>query len=71
MGLEDKLRQHINIVVEDACYEIIDEPTSMPESIYVIYTDRSVPTKWTSSRAEAMDYVSKHKGSKYKSVKSI
>ena len=25
----------------------------------------------TSSRAEAMDYVSKHKGSKYKSVKSI
>lgn len=26
---------------------------------------------WTSSRAEAMDYVSKHKGSKYKSVKSI
>lgn len=54
MGLEDKLRQHINIVVEDACYEIIDEPTSMPESIYVIYTDRSGPTKWTSSRAEAM-----------------
>ena len=46
MGLEDKLRQHINIVVEDACYEIIDEPTSMPESIYVIYTDRSGPTKW-------------------------
>lgn len=45
--------------------------TSMPESIYVIYTDRSGPTKWTSSRAEAMDYVSKHKGSKYKSVKSI
>ena len=43
MGLEDKLRQHINIVVEDACYEIIDEPTSMPESIYVIYTDRSGP----------------------------
>ena len=40
-------------------------------SIYVIYTDRSGPTKWTSSRAEAMDYVSKHKGSKYKSVKSI
>lgn len=36
-----------------------------------IYTDRSGPTKWTSSRAEAMDYVSKHKGSKYKSVKSI
>lgn len=68
MGLEDKLRQHINVVVEDACYEIIDEPTSMPESIY---TDRSGPTKWTSSRAEAMDYVSKHKGSKYKSVKSI
>lgn len=28
--------------------------TSMPESIYVIYTDRSGPTKWTSSRAEAM-----------------
>lgn len=51
MGLEDKLRQHINIVVEDACYEIIDEPTSMPESIYVIYTDRSGllvgPRLWT------------------------
>lgn len=71
MGLEEKLRRHVNIVVEDACYETIEEPVSMPKTIYVIYTERSGPTKWTSSRGEAMDYVAKHKGSKFKSVRSV
>lgn len=72
MGLEEKLRRHVDIVVEDACYEVIEEPVSIPKAtIYVIYTEKSGPTKWTLSRDEAIDYVSKHRGSKYKATKAV
>ena len=67
MGLEEKLKQYREVVIEDAEYEVIEE-SPLPKTMYVIYTSKSGPTKWTHSKEAAIYYVSKNNCSKYKSV---
>lgn len=70
MGLEEKLKQYREVVIEDAEYEMIEE-SPLPKTMYVIYTSKSGPTKWTHSKEATIDYVSKNKSSKYKAVKAL
>ena len=70
MGLEEKLKQYREVVIEDAEYEVIEE-SSLPKTMYVIYTSKSGPTKWTHSKEFFIDYVFKNKSSKYKAVKAL
>lgn len=58
--------------VEDAEYEVIDEPTKTTcKTVYVIYTEKSGPIKWTFSRSEAKSYTSKNKSYKFKAVELL
>ena len=53
------------------CADEVIEESSLPKTMYVIYTSKSGPTKWTHSKEAAIDYVSKNKSSKYKAVKAL
>lgn len=71
-GLEEKLRKHVQITIENAEYEVIDEPTKTTcKTVYVIYTEKSGPIKWTFSRSEAKSYTSKNKSYRFKAVELL